>query len=97
MTVQQDLSNPIVERAVKTFIETGAAQLALTTQISTSSVEKLVASAAAAALSVLWNGAQAWLATHKASKAAAFETAVAAAVAKRPDVPPQAGTPQTAA
>lgn len=96
-TLKNLLANPIVERAYKTAVETGIAAAATTTVVSTSTVEKVLVTAGATFLSVLWNGLVSAYETRKGVKLTALQTAIDAAVNSKlvaastiPEVPPTA-------
>lgn len=81
MTSLKELfDNPVVERAAKTAVETGIAAAATTSVISTSSIEKVLVTAGATFLSVLWNGIEKAVAARKDTKLTALETAIESAV-----------------
>ena len=77
--IEQEYSNPVVERAFKTFVETAAITLASTPVHTTSSIFKVVLTVGATFLSVVINTTQTALATHKATKLTQLQTLVAAA------------------
>lgn len=76
------LTNPLVERALKTAVETGIATAAVTPVASTSTIEKVLVTAGATFLSVLWNGIIQAYTTRKGNKLTALQVAIDAAVAK---------------
>ena len=80
MDFQRILTNPIVERAYKTAIETGIAVLATTPVADTSSLEKAAITAGATFLSVLWNGITSQAAKRKDAKLSLLQATLDAAV-----------------
>lgn len=77
------LTNPIVERAYKTAIETGIAAAATTPVASTSTLEKVLVTAVATFLSVLWNGIVTAKAARTGSKLTALQAAIDTAVSAK--------------
>lgn len=80
------IKRPVVERAVKTFIEATAAQAAVyTTVVPTTPGVKTSASISvgAAVLSVLWNSLQAWATNTKSARLDRIAAAIDAAVDAR--------------
>ena len=91
------LTNPIVERAYKTAIEAGITAAATTPVASTSVALKVVFMAGATFLSVLWNGIETAAATRKGSKLSALQAAIDAAVNSRLQSQSAANAPEAVA
>ena len=77
--IEQEYSNPVVERALKTFVETVAVAFASTPVHTTATLFKVGLAAGATFLSVVINTSQAALATHKATKLSKLQVLIASA------------------
>ena len=77
--IEQEYSNPVVERAFKTIVETVAIAFASTPVHTTATVFKVGLAAGATFLSVVIYTSQAALATHKATKLSKLQALIASA------------------